>query len=64
MGESRIGSMRQKELVEGDENLLEQNEILVTEQEGYTILRERTETGDIKTFVVVPLEDFPNKEEK
>ena len=57
MGESRIGSMRQKALVEGDENLLEQNEILVTEQEGYTILRERTETGDIKTScsAILPL---------
>lgn len=55
--------MRQKVLIEGDENLLEQNEILITEKEGYTILRERLETGELKTFVVVPLEDFPDKKE-
>ncbi len=63
MGKSKIGSMRQKVLIEGDENLLEQNEILITEREGYTILRERLETGELKTFVVVPLEDFPDKKE-
>lgn len=61
MGKLRIGSMRQKALVEGDDNLLEQNEILVTEKEGYTILRGRTETGELKTFVVIPLDDFPDK---
>lgn len=55
--------MKQKTLVEGDANLLETNEILITEEEGYTILRERTLTGDLKTFVVVPLEDFNNKKE-
>ena len=58
MGKIRVGSMKQKTLVEGDANLLETDEILVTEEEGYTILRERTETGELKTSVIVPLEDF------
>lgn len=50
--------MKQLALVEGDVNLLAENEILVSEEEGYTILRKRLDSGDIKTFVVVPLEDF------
>nr|DAK53133.1 MAG TPA: antitoxin [Crassvirales sp.] len=50
--------MKQLALVEGDVNLLAKNEILVSEEEGYTILRKRLDSGDIKTFVVVPLEDF------
>lgn len=49
--------MKQRILVQGDPNLLEKNEILVTEAEGYTILRERTLKG-IETYVVVPLEEF------
>ena len=57
MGKIKIGSMKQKILVQGDPNLLEKNEILVTEAEGYTILRERTTEG-IKTSIVVPLEEF------
>ena len=58
MGKQRVGSMKQLALVEGDVNLLAENEILVSEEEGYTILRKRLDSGDIKTFVVVPLEDF------
>lgn len=50
--------MKQRILVQGDPNLLEKNEILVTEAEGYTILRERMADGQIKTSVVVPLEEF------
>jgi hypothetical protein len=50
--------MRNKVLVEGDVNLLGLNEILVTKSEGYTILRERMPDRSIKTFVIVPLEDF------
>lgn len=60
MGKIKVGSMKQKTLVEGDANLLETDEILVTEEEGYTVLRERTETGELKTSVVIPLEDFIN----
>ena len=58
MGKTRVGSMKQLALVEGDVNLLSKNEILVSEEEGYTILRKRLDSGSIKTFVVVPLEDF------
>ena len=58
MGKTRVGSMKQLALVEGDVNLLSKNEILISEEEGYTILRKRLDSGGIKTFVVVPLEDF------
>lgn len=58
MGKIKIGSMKQKILVQGDINLLESNEILVTQSEGYTILREKDCNKNIKTYVVVPLEEF------
>ncbi len=58
MGKIKIGSMKQKFLVQGDINLLESNEILVTQSEGYTILREKDCNKNIKTYVVVPLEEF------
>lgn len=60
MGKVKIGQIKQKILVEGDSNLLQQGEVLITEEEGYTILRERTSTGDLKTYVVIPLEEFSN----
>lgn len=53
--------MKQLALVEGDVNLLSKNEILVSEEEGYTILRKRLDSEGIKTFVVIPLEDFIKK---
>lgn len=49
--------MKHLTLVEGDVNLLTNNEVLVSEEEDYTILR-KLESGEIKTFVVIPLEDF------
>lgn len=58
MEKVRVGSMKQLALVEGDANLLSKNEILISEEEGYTILRKRLDSGDIETFVVVPLKDF------
>lgn len=58
MGKVRVGSMKQLALVEGDVNLLAKNEILISEEEGYTILRKRLDSGNIETFVVVPLKDF------
>lgn len=64
MGKVKVGSMKQKTLVEGDSNLLEPNEILITEEEGYTILRERVETGELKTSVIIPLEDFINSKDE
>lgn len=57
MGKTKIGSMKHLTLVEGDVNLLTNNEVLVSEEEDYTILR-KLESGEIKTFVVIPLEDF------
>lgn len=58
MGKARVGSMKQLALVEGDVNLLAKNEILISEEEGYTILRKRLDNGDIETYIVVPLKDF------
>lgn len=63
MGKTKIGSIRQKILVQGDVNLLGSNEILITQSEGYTILRERTSNGQIKTSVVIPLEEFGSQTE-
>ena len=54
--------MKHLTLVEGDVNLLAKNEILVSEEEGYTRLRKRLDSGSIKTFVVIPLEDFIKKD--
>ena len=50
--------MKQLALIEGDANLLAKNEILISKEEGYTILRKRLDTGNIETYVVVPLKDF------
>lgn len=58
MEKVRVGSMKQLALVEGDVNLLTKNEILISKEEGYTVLRKRLDTGDIETYVVVPLKDF------
>lgn len=52
--------MKHKVLVEGDVNFLGDNEILISQSEGYTILRER-KSGVIKTYVVVPLDEFNSK---
>ena len=62
MGKTKIGSMKHLTLVEGDVNLLTNNEVLVSEEEGYTLLRKRLDSGSIKTFVVIPLEDFIKKD--
>ena len=62
MGKTKIGSMKHLTLVEGDVNLLTNNEVLVSEEEGYTLLRKRLDSGGIKTFVVIPLEDFIKKD--
>lgn len=50
-------------MVEGDINLIKPNEILVTSSEGYTILRKKI-GSEIKTYVVVPLEEFKNEGDK
>ena len=58
MGKIKVGSMKQLALVEGDINLLSKNEVLISREEGYTILRKKLDSGDIETFVIVPLKDF------
>lgn len=63
MGKIKIGSVNHQNIVKGDVNLLKQGEILVSTSEGYTILRKRDSNGKIKTFVVIPLEDFKGDEE-
>lgn len=63
MGKIKIGSVNHLSIVKGDVNLLKQGEILVSTSEGYTILRKRESNSKIKTFVVIPLEDFKNGKE-
>ena len=58
MGKVKIGSVNHQNIVKGDVNLLKQGEILISTSEGYTILRKRESSGKIKTFVVIPLEEF------
>lgn len=58
MGKIKVGSMKQLALVEGDINLLSKNEVLISREEGYTILRKKSDSGNIETFVIVPLKDF------
>lgn len=50
--------MKHLVLVEGDVNLLNNNEILISKEEGYTILRRRLDSGKVETSVIVPLKDF------
>ena len=54
--------MKHLTLVEGDVNLLTNNEVLVSEEEGYTLLRKRLDSGSLKTCVVILLEDFIKKD--
>lgn len=63
MGKIKIGSVNHQNIVKGDANLLKQGEILVSTSEGYTILRKRDSNSKIKTFVVIPLEDFKDDKE-
>lgn len=54
-----VGSMRQKILIEGDENLLEPHEMLIKESDDFEfVLKERTETGEIKTYAVIPVDKY------
>lgn len=59
----KIGTYLNYFLVEGDANLLNNNEILITRDEGLTILR-INKNSNIKTYIVTPLEIFKsNKNE-
>lgn len=58
MGKIKVGSMKHLTLIEGDVNLLTKNELLISQEEDYTILRKRLDDGNIETYIVVPLKDF------
>ena len=58
MGKIKVGSMKQLALVEGDINLLSKNEVLISREEGYTIIRKTLDSGEIEKFVLIPLKDF------
>lgn len=58
MGKVKIGSINHLTLVKGDVNLLKQGEVLISSSEGYTIVRKRGASNKIKTFVLIPLEEF------
>mgnify|MGYP004535184243 CR=1 FL=1 len=60
MAKKKVGWIKQLALVEGDINLLNKNEILISKEEDYTILRKKLDSGKIETFVVIPLKDFNN----
>lgn len=56
----KIGNYLNYTLVEGDVNLLNNKEILITREEGLTILRVN-KLGNVKTYIVTPLELFKTK---
>lgn len=62
MGKRRVGNVKQFTLVEGDVGLLTSNEVLISKEEGYFILRRRKGNGNIETYVLVPLSDFKKEE--
>lgn len=69
MGKIKIGSINHQNIVKGDINLLKQGELLISSSEGYTIVRKRLSNNSIKTYVVIPLEEFSvskdsNKDER
>lgn len=42
--------MKQLALVEGDINLLSKNEVLISREEGYTILRKKLDSGGYRNI--------------
>lgn len=54
--------MRHLILVEGDANLLTNNEVLIVRDSDYTILRKKDSNNKLQTYVLIPLTDF-NKDE-
>ncbi len=57
MKKIKIGRVENFTIIKGDVNLLYDNEILVTKDEDYTLLRKKIK-GKVETFVIVPLKDF------
>lgn len=62
MRKIKIGTIEHLTIVKGDANLLGKNEVLVSKEERYTILRKRLDTGILETYVIVPLKDFRKDE--
>lgn len=60
MGKIKIGQINQMNIVKGDENLLERNELLVIE-DYYTILKKKSGNGITETFIVIPLKEFEDE---
>lgn len=60
MGKIKIGQINQTNIVKGDENLLERNELLVID-DYYTILKKKSSNGITKTFIVIPLKEFEDE---
>lgn len=60
MGKIKIGQINQTNIVKGDENLLERNELLVID-DYYTILKKKSSNGITKTFIVIPLKEFKDE---
>lgn len=57
MGKIKVGSFKQVTLVEGDINLLNDNEVLISQDEGYNIIRKKV-GSEIETYVVIPLKEL------
>lgn len=59
MAKQKIGSILQKVLVIGDENLLTSHEILIQQSEEFkAVLKERREDGTLETYVLVPIDNY------
>lgn len=63
MGKVKVGTLSHLTLVRGDVNLLAENEVLISREEGYTILRRRLDNGKLETSVIIPLKDFSKDED-
>lgn len=64
MAKTRIGQVGQTVVIEGDVNLLNRREVLLTEEEGYPIVRKRTEDGSIENFIVIPIDELDDMREE
>lgn len=59
MSKQKIGLIKQKIIIEGDENLLEPYEILIKEiGNSEYILKERDSKGEIKVSVIIPVDKY------
>lgn len=59
MPKRKIGSIKQKILIEGDANLLNENEILVEDSDDFEkIFKIRTPEGDTKTYILLAFDKY------